>query len=90
MWPLLVTGLEKVNEVMFPSLLFLIRQLIECTPSTGLIMGVWRSHHSVGNIFGTLLAALFVEWNVNIILLVLLFIDINQFIVARESGDFLL
>jgi len=29
----------------------------------GLIMGVWRSHHSVGNIFGTLLAALFVEWN---------------------------
>lgn len=29
----------------------------------GLIMGVWRSHHSVGNIFGTLLAAVFVERN---------------------------
>lgn len=51
-------------------------------------MGVWRSHHSVGNIFGTLLAAVFVERNVNPILLLPLFINVNEFIVMRESGDF--
>lgn len=26
-------------------------------------MGIWRSHHSVGNIFGTIIAAAFVEYS---------------------------
>ena len=26
-------------------------------------MGIWRSHHSIGNIFGTILASAFVEYN---------------------------
>ena len=29
----------------------------------GLIMGVWRSHHSVGNMVGSLMASAFVEYN---------------------------
>ena len=27
----------------------------------GLIMGIWRAHHSVGNIMGTLIAGAFVD-----------------------------
>lgn len=29
----------------------------------GLIMGIWNSHTSVGNILGSVIAAAFVEWN---------------------------
>lgn len=61
-----------------------------CVDRRGLVMGLWNSHTSVGNIAGSLIAGAFVEtdWALSFIvpglIIVLLALPVLFFLVPRE------